>query len=113
MRGLWREGGGGRARRVGGVAGEPACHPGARCRRLLRLGSGLGLQQWLGRGQASHRNGVPDGARTRSAQGGPTVPPQRPKFPPIRSKRPVSGVPLLRTQGGMVVVVGRGLPGIS
>lgn len=43
MRGLWCEGGGGRARRVGGVAGEPACHPGAQCCRLLRLGGGLGL----------------------------------------------------------------------
>ena len=28
---------------MGRVAGEPACHPGARCRRLLRLGHGLGL----------------------------------------------------------------------
>lgn len=44
LRGLWREGGGGRARRVGGLAAERACHPGARCRRLLRLGGGLGLR---------------------------------------------------------------------
>lgn len=69
---------------------------------------GWGSGRWLGRWQASHRNGVPDGARTRSEQGGPTVPPQRPESPLIRSKCPVSGVPLLGTQGGMVVVVRRG-----
>lgn len=69
---------------------------------------GWGSGQWLGRGQVSHRYGVPDGARTRSEQGGPTVLPQRPKSPLIRSKCPVSGVPLLGTQGAVVVVVGMG-----
>lgn len=94
LRGLWREGGGGRARRVGGLArGAAGCSGSA---------VGWGSGRWLGRWQASHRNGVPDGGQTRSEQRGPTVPPQRPKSPLTRTRCPVSGVPLLGAQGGMV-----------
>lgn len=81
--------------------GEPHWCSVPQAAQARRRGCGSGRR--LGRRQAKDRNGVPApaGGQTRSEMGGPTVPPQRPKSPPIRRECPVSGVTLLGPQGGM------------